>query len=196
MARVTAALALTLAAPAAPATPPNRAIVGIFAQNMTQAIDAGVVNLAVLGDVPSLVRSWREHRVPGLYSGPAGGLSLSSGVWNYTTQLQPGWERALEASVAPVRPHLGTAIRGVLLGDEICCRNVACVNDTLVPVSNKLRALLGPDALLWTNECYGLFYPPSVQVPPALDLISVDRYASYTPGSSGASSPPPLQFAS
>ena len=150
--RVAAALALTLAAPAAPATPPNRAIVGIFAQNMTQAIDAGVVNLAVLGDVPSLVRSWREHRVPGLYSGPAGGLSLSSGVWNYTTQLQPGWERALEASVAPVRPHLGTAIRGVLLGDEICCRNVACVNDTLVPVSNKLRALLGPDALLWTNQ--------------------------------------------
>ena len=41
-----------------------------------------------------------------------------------------------------------------------------------------LRRLLGDGALLWTNECWGLFYPPNVAIPPSLDFISVDRYVS------------------
>jgi hypothetical protein len=39
-------------------------------------------------------------------------------VWNYTAQLQPGWERQLEEMMEPVRPHLGKAIRGVFLGAQ------------------------------------------------------------------------------
>ena len=52
---------------------------------------------------------------------------------------------------------------------------MACLNETLRPVSDKLRALLGPRALLWANECYGVFYPPDAAIPPQLDLISVRR---------------------
>jgi hypothetical protein len=45
---------------------------------------------------------------------------------------------------------------------------VACLNETL-------RALLGLRALLWVNECYGVFCPPDATIPPQLDLISVRR---------------------
>ena len=39
------------------------------------------------------------------------------------------------------------------MGDEICCRSAACWETGYAPVAQKLRALLGPDALLYMNEC-------------------------------------------
>ena len=41
----------------------------------------------------------------------------------------------------------------MFLGDEICCRSAACWETGYAPVAQKLRALLGPDALLYMNEC-------------------------------------------
>ena len=67
--------------------------------------------------------------------------------------LAPGWEASLEALVASdIKPHLGPAkaLRGVFLGDEICCMNTSCWDTTLRPVTEKLRLLLGPSALLYT----------------------------------------------
>ena len=58
-----------------------------------------------------------------------------------------------------------------------------CWETALAPVSKKLRALLGPDALIYTNECAN---KGITEVPPDFDLISVDTYAGYTPGSKGA----------
>ena len=45
-----------------------------------------------------------------------------------------------------VLPNLGpaSALRGVFLGDEVCCYNASCYASTLAPVAAKFRALLGP----------------------------------------------------
>ena len=50
------------------------------------------------------------------------------------------------------------------------------------PAAEKLRKLLGPVAILYTNECANQYIK---EVPAALDLISVDVYAGDTPGSKG-----------
>jgi hypothetical protein len=68
------------------------------------------------------------------------------------------------------------------LGDEICCGNTTCWEAGLKPVTQKLRALLGPNAILYTNECANR---DITDVPPELDLISVDVYGGYLPGSNG-----------
>ena len=81
-----------------------------------------------------------------------------------------------------ILPYLGKQYRGVFLGDEICCSNVTCWDTALAPVAAKFRTLLGPDAIIYTNECAN----KGIQnVPEAFDLISVDTYAGYTPGSHG-----------
>lgn len=40
---------------------------------------------------------------------------------------------------------------GVFLGDEICCAGVPLAD--LQQVLTMLRSLVGPDAILYTNEC-------------------------------------------
>lgn len=44
------------------------------------------------------------------------------------------------------------ALRGVFLGDEICCSNATCWDAALKPVTEKLRTLLGKEAIIYTNE--------------------------------------------
>ena len=94
--------------------------------------------------------------------------------------LQPGWEAALEVEVDKIRPHFGPgkAIRGVQLGDELCCRNITCWRQ-YEPYTAKLRALLGPSAVLYTNECalMGLRgWPGNITIAPEFDFFSVDTY--------------------
>ena len=33
------------------------------------------------------------------------------------------------------------------MGDEICCENPECVEETLLPLSNKMRSMLGPEVI-------------------------------------------------
>lgn len=70
---------------------------------------------------------------------------------------------------------------GVFFGDEICCGGVPLAN--LTTVVSRTRAVLGPDAILYTNECHELASWDAV--PADLDLISIDAYAGYLPGTKG-----------
>jgi hypothetical protein len=106
-------------------------------------------------------------------------------IWRKGDGLLPGWEAALEKQVAQqIKPHFGDgkALRGVFLGDELCCWVTDCWNNGLPQLASKLRTLLGADAVLYTNECTprlqhtGNASWASVQVPKDLDLISVDIY--------------------
>lgn len=83
-----------------------------------------------------------------------------------------------------VKPLLDnkTAV-GVMLGDEICCSNLACWSGQLDPVTKRLRSLLGPDAIIYTNECA---HPGIPMIPDAFDIISVDVYDGYSPGSNAS----------
>ena len=66
-----------------------------------------------------------------------------------------------------------------------------CWNNQLSKLATKLRMLLGADAVLFANECVprlqhtGNASWSAVRVPEDLDLISVDIYDGYRPGSSG-----------
>ena len=145
-------------------------LMSIFAMNSSAA--RGLYNIAIAPTLASCLAT-----PPCLFAGLD-----DNGVWNRAngSRLQPGWEHHLEGIAARLAPHLGGAVRGIFVGDEVCCRRTACVDGTLRPVTDKLRELLGPSAVLWTNECWGLFYPPNVTIPPALDFISIDRYLSPT----------------
>ena len=103
--------------------------------------------------------------------------------------LTSGWEAAVEARAAEIKPHLGPgkAIRGVALGDELCCRNVTCWRD-YEPYTAKLRQLLGKAAIIFTNECWLGAGPMAnvSRIAPDFDLFSVDAYqvrASREPSS-------------
>jgi hypothetical protein len=74
-------------------------------------------------------------------------------------------------------------LRGVFFGDEICCHNVTCWETALAPVATALRGMLGPSAILYTNECANY---DITEVPKDLDLISVDVYDGFKAGQSGA----------
>ena len=76
-------------------------------------------------------------------------------------RLGSEWEPTLEALVSEeIGPGLanGTLV-GVFLGDELCCEDTAertgmqCWESVIAPVADKLRSLLGPKALIYTNEC-------------------------------------------
>lgn len=113
--------------------------------------------------------------------------------------LADGWQAKLQKWASEVvTPRLANgSVVGVFLGDEICCHNSSCWHGQLYPMSAYLRQLLGAKAILYTNECQdsltGGNYtshghkvgPPLDRVAPALDILSVDLYAGYTPGSNG-----------
>ena len=54
----------------------------------------------------------------------------------------------------------------------------------MAPVASRLRMHLGPDAVIYTNECNANLTTLG-GMPQDLDLVSVDIYAGYTPGSNG-----------
>ena len=89
-----------------------------------------------------------------------------------------GWEAALAQLATDVLlPGLASgALRGVFLGDEICCRSAACWPQ-LDAISARLRELLGPRALLYVNECASTDeWTFDGLLPAALDLVSIDDY--------------------
>lgn len=122
--------------------------------------------------------AFRDFGIPSLYY-----LEITANAQNIFKNgvgLQPGWEAALEAEIAKIQPHFGPgqAIRGVALGDELCCRNISCW-DQYVPYTAKLRALLGASAILYTNECAlmgAAGWPENISIAPEFNYFSVDTY--------------------
>eukprot|EP01052_Picozoa_sp_SAG31_P005399 SAG31_NODE_237_length_19590_cov_13.149915_5_plen_341_part_00 len=145
------------------------------------------------------VDAFFSYGIPSLIHMPEAGV-FSRGVRDKTGKqikgsgLVAGWESALEHFAASrVLPRMKnkTAV-GVFVGDEICCHNSSCWHAQLYPISAKLRALLGPKAILYENECISsilgggtahghLVGPPLDKIAPDLDLISVDLYRGYSP---------------
>ena len=80
-------------------------------------------------------------------------------------------------------------MRGVFLGDEGCCGATAakCWAEGYGPLTRKIRQYLGPDAIIYANECLDITNPSLnvTEVPPDFDLISVDTYGGYLPGTNG-----------
>ena len=93
--------------------------------------------------------------------------------------LMPNWEATLtkiaHEEYMPLAAN-GT-YKGVFLGDEICCGGVPL--DDLATVLKSLRSLVGPEAILYTNECAEMSTWPSV--PTELDYISMDTYGGFEP---------------
>jgi hypothetical protein len=141
-------------------------------------------------NMSGVIDAWQHQQIPSLYGDlpiqwdtTPGAAKVPGAIFRRGYGLADGWESSLEALVAKdVTPQLGKSLRGVFLGDEICCGNATCWEAGLKPVTQKLRALLGPDAILYTNECANR---DITEVPPELDLISVDVYGGYLPGSNG-----------
>ena len=106
------------------------------------------------------------------------------------------WEQSLEAWVEHLAPALrnGT-LRGIFVGDEICCHVTSCWHSVLYPITAKLRLLLsgfGKDMIVYTNECGSSIAgggsahghpigPPLDAIAPGLTHISIDIYAGYEP---------------
>ena len=101
-----------------------------------QFFRAGVPSLAPLDNIASAIYK-RGHTATG------------------GSVLLPGWEKGLEAWHKHLKPSLDNGtIAGIFIGDEICCHlSVSCWDSLLNPLAEKLRALLGPDKILYTNEC-------------------------------------------
>lgn len=125
------------------------------------------------------IQQFEEYGIPSFYGGISGIFDRRHG------SLVRDWESKLEdVATNEILPNLGPhkALRGVFFGDEICCHNATCWDVTLAPVATKLRTLLGPSAVLYTNECAINYID---KVPADLDLISMDVYDGYSPGSNG-----------
>ena len=155
----------------------------------------GWVNLGVEGEggLQAKLDAWTKYKIPSLYgklpSSEVPGCADAVGcIFQFGHGLCPGWEASLEALVnSTILPNFGPdkALRGVFVGDELCCRNVTCWQSGLAPVAKKIRALLGPKAIIYTNECGKNFSDLITEVPPDFDLISADIYAGYKPGTNG-----------
>lgn len=62
----------------------------------------------------------------------------------------------------------------------VCCHDVPCWSATMEPLTKRLRALLGPDAILYENDC-GDSFTGLKSIPEELDIISFDIYVGYSP---------------
>jgi hypothetical protein len=157
------------------------------------------LSLAVSSDATTIDQFFKAYQIPSLVRMPATGVysrgtRAKNGSVLTGSGLLTGWEAALEKfAKQQVLPRLAnkTAL-GVFLGDEICCHNSSCWHGQLYPISTKLRALVGPSAILYENECGdsiaggGMAHghpvgPPLDKIAPALDWISVDVYKGFTP---------------
>ena len=78
----------------------------------------------------------------------------------------------------------------MFLGDEVCCGATAakCWAEGYGPLTRKIRQYLGPDAIIYANECLDITNPSLnvTEVPPDFDLISVDHCALTAPPPSAA----------
>ena len=154
-------LPFLLPPPAAPGSSPHLNVMGFYDFNPPE--QAGWTNLALTfykgwpnasdTGLKGQVAAWDRYKIPSLYYMQ---ITASQGkIWDQGVGLRPGWEAHVESEVANFRSNFGPgkAIRGVSLGDELCCRNVTCWKQ-YVPYTQKLRVMLGKEALLYTNECW------------------------------------------
>ena len=144
------------------------------------------IDAAWRGGIPSLARMPETgvFRRPTRY--PNGSDSSLGG-------LVDGWQGRLQAWAHDVvLPAMANgSVKGVFLGDEICCHNSSCWRGQLYPMSAHLRQLLGSPAILYTNECQdsltGGNYsshghavgPPLDKIAPDLDVVSVDLCETF-----------------
>jgi hypothetical protein len=169
------------------------------------------LSLAITEDGATTDAFYTGYKIPSLLRMPDTGVYTRGTRAANGTQLTggglvAGWEGVLDTfAKVHVLPRLAnkTAL-GVFLGDEICCHNSSCWHGQIYPLSAKLRALLGPSAILYENECGdsiaggGMAHghpigPPLDKIAPDLDWLSFDVYKGYSPkggpdgGSDGAS---------
>ena len=121
----------------------------------------GWVNLGMEGEggLEAKLDAWTRYKIPSLYgklpsSEVHGCTDAVGGIFQFGHGLCPGWEASLEALAKnTILPNFGPdkALRGVFVGDELCCRNVTCWQSGLAPVAKKIRSLLGPEAIIYTN---------------------------------------------
>jgi len=88
--------------------------------------------------------------------------------------LYPDWEQNVKLTVSMLQPLIAAGvIKGVFLGDEQVCGGHQTIEE-VSQVAQTLRTLLGPEPILYTNECGCPSYP----IPAALSFFSVDIYAT------------------
>ena len=145
------------------------------------------------------INAFARRGVPSLLRGVGGVWQVDPmprpewGQKNNSRDLVDGWEVIVEHWAKTIAlPFLrnGTAV-GVYIGDELCSHNIyPCWKLSMGPLLKKVRALLGPKAILYTNECESSFSnhtgPSLDKLPPELDLISFDAYAGLTVGSNAS----------
>ena len=181
-----------LAAVAGPDAPPGHHLRFMSAYSGVNAQMKGWVNLGMEdavgggnwfplgpGNVGAL-KAWSELGIPSLF----GDIDITvfagngKGARSSPLALAPAWRAAVTDMVTKkIRPHFGAgkALRGVFLGDELCCHNSSCWSAVLEPLAAEFKKQLGPDAILATNECGDLTSLANItRVPPDLDLFSVD----------------------
>jgi hypothetical protein len=139
------------------------------------------------------INTFSRHGVPSLLHGVGDVWQVDTqphpewGQKNNSRDLIPGWEEVVEkwAHAVALPFMLNSTVVGVYIGDELCSHNIyPCWKLSMGPLVKKVRALLGPKALIWTNECMSSFSnhtgPNLDKLPPELDFISFDAYEGLT----------------
>lgn len=87
--------------------------------------------------------------------------------------LYPDWQENVNLTASMLKPLIAAgAVTGIFLGDEQVCGGHQTI-DEVAQVAKAFRAQLGPDAILYMNECGCPSYP----IPPELTFFGVDSYA-------------------
>lgn len=177
-----AALALALVAAGALAAAPTACgleYLGYYGVNVSAQADWLSLGVGAASAVDAYYTA-SGGRIKGMVRMP------ETGIYDRAARtLAHSWKSGLSDFVgAQVAPRManGSAI-GVFLGDELCCHDVSCWHRVLDPLSAQLRALLGPKALLYENEC-GDSIVGLDKIAPDLDWVSVDIYKGYSPADS------------
>ena len=154
------------------------------------------------------VEMYKQHKIPSFYGDLSSSYEhpeMAANVFLREKQCDPPsypvchlgskWEATIEMLVErDIKPGLanGTLV-GVFLGDELCCEDTSertgmeCWETVIAPVADKFRALLGPKALIYTNECGGeqMWNSSAIKsgwkIPASLDIVSTDYYAGWLP---------------
>jgi hypothetical protein len=169
--------------------------------NLATSVAHGVSKAGVGGGAlsvnGSLLSAWREYRMPGMLDieDIAGGFD--DGLWirrGYnTSHVNPQWKTLLNPLLDDAMPWLEAgALRGIFLGDEVCCGGIP-VSDLQVVASYVKGRINHTGAFLYVNECEdtfaglggnlnqkGIAYAGYIHganaLPAAIDYVSADIY--------------------
>ena len=176
------AVSATAAAPPSPPPQPPPHLRFMSMYGLDPDAQHTFVNMNLEGSEQVKLDAWTKYNMTSFYGGLEGVFVRGVGLVSNWTAVLDG---IINTSIAP-NFGPGKAWRGVFLGDEICCRNVGCWANALQPVAARLHAALGPEAIIYTNECR-THLSKLKEVPKDIDLISVDVYNGYLPGENGTS---------